>query len=45
MGDENGGQAQFTLDLADLFAQVLADPRIQRRQRLIEQQQARAGDQ
>ena len=45
MGDEDGGQAQLLLDAADLLAQVFANPRIQRRQRLVEQQQARAGDQ
>ena len=43
--DEDGGQAEFALDLADLFAQVFADSRIQRRQRFIQQQQAWAGDQ
>src|SRR5471032_530835 len=45
VGDENGGQAQFALDRPDLLAQVFANPRIKGRQRLIEQQQARAGDQ
>ncbi|MCY1425180.1 hypothetical protein D9M71_409630 [compost metagenome] len=45
VGDENGSQAQFALDLPDLFAQVLADARIERRQRLVKQQQARPGDQ
>ncbi len=45
VGHENRGQAQFALDLADLFAQVFANPCIQRRQRFIQQQQARTGHQ
>src|SRR5450830_1238676 len=45
VGDENGGQAQFALDRPDLLAQVFANPRIEGRQRLIEQQQAWTGDQ
>ncbi|MNN81578.1 hypothetical protein D3C81_1984170 [compost metagenome] len=31
VGDEDGGQPQLLLDAADLFAQVLADARVQRR--------------
>ncbi|ESR71714.1 hypothetical protein T266_08105 [Pseudomonas aeruginosa VRFPA05] len=42
MGDEHRGQPQLLLDAADLFAQVLADARVEGRQRLVEQQQARA---
>ncbi|MNS50658.1 hypothetical protein D3C72_833120 [compost metagenome] len=45
MCDENRGQAQFALDLTDLFAQVLANARIQRRQRFVQQQQAWPGHQ
>ncbi|CAI8923888.1 hypothetical protein EMIT0180MI3_360025 [Priestia megaterium] len=43
--DEDRGQAEFALDLTDLFTQVLANPRIERRQRLIQQQQPRSGHQ
>ncbi|MNF61107.1 hypothetical protein D3C84_427430 [compost metagenome] len=45
MCDENRGQAQFALNLTDLFAQVLANPRVEGRQRLIQQQQAWPGHQ
>src|SRR5690606_12831032 len=37
MGNEQGGQAQLALNAADLFAQVLANARIQCRQRFVEQ--------
>lgn len=41
VGDEQRGQAQGALDLADLVAQVAADARVQRRERLVHQQDAR----
>ncbi len=41
MGDEDGGDAQLALNGANLLAQRDADLGIQRRKRLIQQQQAR----
>ncbi|MNO59880.1 hypothetical protein D3C76_504770 [compost metagenome] len=41
VGDHQGGDTQLALQLAQLGAQVLANPRIQRRHRLIQQQQRR----
>ncbi len=41
MGDEDGGELEALLDLADLLAQATADAGIQRRERLVQQQDPR----
>ena len=41
--DHDGGDAELALQRADLLAQVDADDRVERRQRLVEQQQAGRG--
>ena len=42
VGDENGGDAELLLQRANVLAQARADLRVERRQRLVEQQDLRA---